>query len=277
MKVIVCKNMNKPDDGIASAVVGKLREFGIEAEFSDNVHAGCDLVITAGGDGTILHHGKNAAKLGLPLLGINTGRLGFMTTLETDELNKLEALREIIPRLKGDASAADSAVCPRMMLDIELEGQTFTALNDAVFYKDINSKLPDFKVLINGTVISELRADGLILSTPTGSTAYALSAGGPIIEPWIDLIELTPLAAHSLFNRPMILSADNPIEVRYDTRSEASGNYAVFLSVDGEKGIEFKRGESAVIRKSQLKLSLIDLNNNSFYNAVTNKLMKPLK
>jgi len=263
MKAIVCKNMNKPDDGVASQVVEKLREFGIDATFSDSAQADCDLIITVGGDGTILHHGKQAAKLGKPLLGINTGRLGFMTSVEKKELDKLKLLK-----------AGNWRVCSRMMLDVEIGGETHLALNDAVFYKDINSKLPDFYVSAKGTTISEIRADGLIISTPTGSTAYALAAGGPIIEPWLDCIELTPLCAHSLFGRPMILSAENPVTVGFEGASE---NLAVFASVDGLTGIEFKKGEKAVIKKSALRLSLIDLDGTSFYGAVSNKLMKSLK
>ncbi|MDR2531516.1 MAG: NAD(+)/NADH kinase [Oscillospiraceae bacterium] len=272
MKAVICKNLTKSDDPnceIISEVKGRLRGFGIEAEFSESVRADCDLIITVGGDGTILHHGKAAAKLGLPLLGINTGRLGFMTSLEINELDKLELLKT-----KG------FHICSRMMLDVEIGGQTHLALNDAVFYKDINSKLPDFKVHVNGTAISELRADGLILSTATGSTAYALSAGGPIIEPCMDCIELTPLCAHSLFNRPMILSAENPVTVHFDTRpslKDAPDNHAVFISIDGGRGIPFGKGEYATVRKSQLRLSLIDLVGGSFYKAVSNKLMRPLK
>jgi NAD+ kinase len=263
MKAIICKNAKKTDDGSVSAVLEKLRAFGIEAEFGDGIQAGCDLVITIGGDGTILHHGKKAAQLGLPLLGINTGRLGFMTSLELDELDKLELLRE----KKWEISS-------RMMLDVTIGGETFPALNDVVFLKDINSKLPEFKVGANDTVVSEIRADGLIVSTPTGSTAYALSAGGPIIEPWLDCIELTPVCAHSLFGRPMILSAENPLTVQFEGKSET---HRVFASVDGEQKIEFKNGESAAIRKSALHLDLINIGGRNFHSAVSNKLMKPLK
>jgi NAD+ kinase len=197
-----------------------------------------------------------------------------MTSLEFKELDKLELLVNIMPRLKGGIASAGSAVCSRMMLDVEIGGKTRLALNDVVFIKEIDSKLPDFKVSAKGILISEIRADGLIVSTPTGSTAYALSAGGPIIEPWLDCIELTPLAAHSLFGRPMILSAENPVTVRFEGTAD---NHAVFVSTDGEQGIELKKGDCVVVRKSALRLFLIDLDGGSFYGAVRNKLMKPLK
>ncbi|MCL2696733.1 MAG: NAD(+)/NADH kinase [Oscillospiraceae bacterium] len=263
MKAIICKNMKKPGDDSVSVVMERLRAAGIEAEFRDGVSAGCDLVITIGGDGTILHHGKAAARLGLPLLGINTGRLGFMTTLELDELDKLELL-----------GGGQWRTCSRMMLDVIIGGNTFLALNDVVFLKCLNSKLPEFKVFAGDNIISEIRADGLIISTPTGSTAYALSAGGPIIEPWLDCMELSPLCAHSLFGRPMILSSENPLTVSFDGSAEA---HRVYASVDGEQGPEFTAGEKAVIRKSALRLNLIDLGGNSFHGAVNKKLMKPLK
>jgi NAD+ kinase len=257
--------MKKPDGDIVNDVVARLRRAGVEADFSEAVHAGCDVIITIGGDGTILHHGKAAAKLGKPLLGINTGRLGFMTSLELKELDLLE-------RLAGQ----DWQVCSRMMLDVQIGADTFPALNDAVFYKDVNSKLPEFKVSADGFAVSEIRADGLILSTPTGSTAYALSAGGPIIVPWVDCIEFVPLCAHSLFGRPMILSAEKPVTVEFEGISDTD-NHSVFVSIDGEAGIPLQRGQSAAVRKSALRLSLIDLKGGSFYNAVHNKLMKPLK
>ncbi|MCL2638613.1 MAG: NAD(+)/NADH kinase [Oscillospiraceae bacterium] len=265
MKAIICKNEKKKDDRSSEAIAEvqkKLHEYGIESVLG-NICADCDLVIAVGGDGTILHHGKAAARLNLPLLGINTGRLGFMTTLEVSELDKLELLK-----------SGNWQTCPRMMLDVEIGGERLLALNDVVFLKDINSKLPEYKVSADGAIISELRADGLILSTPTGSTAYALSAGGPIIEPWLDCIELTPMCAHSLFNRPVILSAENPLTVHFDGNDDS---HSVFVSVDGGRGIEFKAGEKAVIRKSALRLSLINLGGRSFHAAVSNKLMKSIK
>ncbi|MCL2693869.1 MAG: NAD(+)/NADH kinase [Oscillospiraceae bacterium] len=264
MKAVICKNMKKPDTEIVSLILKTLHGFGIEAVFSDTAREDCDVVITVGGDGTILHHGKAAARLGKPLLGINTGRLGFMTSLEVHRLDELKRLKE------------NYSVCSRMMLDVEIGGEKHLALNDAVFYKDVSSKLPEFEVSVKGIVVSEIRADGLILSTPTGSTAYALSAGGPIIEPWLDCIEFTPLCPHSLFGRPMILSAMHPVTVEFEGTPD---NHAVFVSIDGEQGIEFKKGERAIISKSALRLSLIDLvpHGRGFYDKVHNKLMKPLK
>ncbi|MCL2109222.1 MAG: NAD(+)/NADH kinase [Oscillospiraceae bacterium] len=259
MKILVCKNKKKPDEGVVCEVLKRLRKLGHTVEFSEAVHENCDMIITVGGDGTILHHGKNAAKLNKPLLGINTGRLGFMTSLEADALDDL--------RLLSDEE--NYSISTRMMFDVSVNGEFFLALNDAVFQKSLNAKLPEFKVSADGNTVTEIRADGLILSTPTGSTAYALSAGGPIIEPRLDCIEFTPICAHSLFGRPMIFSAELKLKVEFDRK--------VFISIDGEKAIELQKEQSAIIKKSALKLSLIDLKSGSFYCAVREKLMRPLK
>jgi NAD+ kinase len=262
MKIIICKNLKKnqdPNCTVVTDIIAKLKSFGMSAEFSSTVHENCDLIITVGGDGTILHHGKAAARLNKPLLGINMGRLGFMTSIELGELDLLERLKN--PNINK-----------RMMLDVNIRGEKHLALNDAVFYRGQDSKLPEFTVKSNNHVISEVRADGLIISTPTGSTAYALSAGGPIIEPWLDCIELTTLCAHSLFGRPMIFSADEPLIIRYGDDDKRN----VFVTVDGETGIPLGKNEDVIIKRSELRLSLIDLKDGSFHLAVKNKLMKPL-
>lgn len=226
----------------------------------------CDVFITVGGDGTILKWGKRAAALGKPLLGINTGRLGFMTALETDEFSKIEALK-----------CGNYHISRRMLMNTEfIRGvgkKSYTALNDIVLSRDNYSKLPEFEVKINDITVSKIRADGLIFSTPTGSTAYALSAGGPIIEPTIECMEMTPLCAHTLLNRPMIFSGNDIITVTFVGYEGSS----VTASVDGDKGIAFSEGDVIRITKSDLELNLIDINGDSFYNSVNNKLIQPLK
>lgn len=226
----------------------------------------CDVVITVGGDGTILKWGKKAAALDKPLLGINTGRLGFMTALEIDEFNKIEALK------KGNY-----LISRRMLMNTKFirasEKKNYTALNDIVLSRDNYSKLPEFEVRINDITVSKIRADGIIFSTPTGSTAYALSAGGPIIEPTIECMEMTTLCAHTLLNRPMIFSGNDIITVSF----VGYENSTVSASVDGDSGIAFTEGDTIKISKSPLVLKLIDINGDSFYNSVNGKLIKPLK
>ena len=210
----------------------------------------------------MLKWGKKAAFAGKPLIGINTGRLGFMTAVDSDCLDKLSALT--------DGSCTFST---RMMLSADLSGEEITALNDIVLFKDVNSKLPEFTVRINGITVTKVRADGLIFSTPTGSTAYALSAGGPIIEPTVECIQLTHLCAHTLLNRPMIFSGTDVVTVSYAPYEGSRVN----MSVDGAHGTEFPADAELVIRKSPVALRIAEIGERSFYSTVSEKLMTPLK
>lgn len=287
MKIFVCVNPKKENSRKAFAsVVMKLKEFGAEilldsanreAAEKDGIvgaaygsaernAAECDVFVTIGGDGTILRWGKRAAAAKKPLLGVNTGRLGFMATLETDRLDKLEGL------FNGKYS-----ISRRMMIDVTLERKTETkklvALNDVVMFKSSASKLPEYVVSCDNAEVSRVRADGVIISTPTGSTAYSLSAGGPIIDPQLCCFELTSLCSHTLFNRPMIFSAESVLTAHY----VGYENSSVFVTVDGADSIDLHEDERIIIEKSDLELELIDLSENSFYNSIHNKLMRPLK
>ena len=281
MKVMICANLAKERSRKAAAdACAKLNEIGflpmIEKQYknvikvdnavyaqTDSLIADCDMFMTIGGDGTILKWGQKAAACNKLLLGINTGRLGFMTSIESGELDTLERLR-----------TGEYTVSRRMMLDIEYEGKgNYSAINDVVFSKCRYSKLPEFIVSVEEYEVTKIRADGIIFSTPAGSTAYSLSAGGPIISPDAQCIEFTPLCAHSLFGRPMIFSADSEITVRFSAYEDSG----VSLSIDGNDDMDFKEGEIIKIRRSEQQLSIIDINGSSFYKAVHNKLMRPLK
>jgi len=218
----------------------------------DNI-CDADVVITIGGDGTILRAGKQAALHGKPLLGINTGQLGFMATLEKDELDKLQRLKT------GEYSTSR-----RMLLDVDVGGENHLALNEVVLHRKA-MRLPEFAVSRNETEVMKVRADGVIVATPTGSTAYSLSAGGPIIEPEMWCFLVSAICPHTLFNRPMIFSHDSKISV-------CAKN--VFVSVDGE---EVRESEKVTITKSKYHLDLIDIDGNNFYDSIHDKLMKPLK
>ena len=226
----------------------------------------CDMLLTIGGDGMILKWGRKAAAAGKPLVGINTGRLGFMTAVDMDRLDKLTAL------CNGDYS-----ISRRMMLSAEIcsEGKkrSFNVLNDIVLFKNVGSKLPEYVVRINGTVVTNIRADGLIISTPTGSTAYALSAGGPIIAPEVECIELTALCAHTLWNRPMIFSSSDTVSITHVRYEHSSVN----MSADGREGIDIVPGEEIVIRRSETAFDLVEIGGRGFYSTVNEKLMTPIK
>lgn len=284
MKILICSNLKKEKTlSVLPEAVRVINECGMTAvmpksaaDFYSNPDVeyisepvsleNIDILLTIGGDGTILKWAKKAALADKPLLGINTGRLGFMTSLEPEEL-------ELLSRLKS----GEYSVSRRMLMKAEIVSEkntkSYLALNDIVLAKDSYSKLPEFSVCSNGFVVSRIRADGLILSTPTGSTAYALSAGGPIIEPDAECMELTPLCAHTLLNRPMIFSGNDKITVSY-AGYEGS---AVKVSVDGDSGIYLGENDRIEICKSDVTFRLIDINGSSFYDALNNKLLRPLK
>ena len=284
MKALICTNFKKEKSiALVPKLIKALEKNGIvpmmplnsrEHFLSDDVVYAdesdilteTDVFITIGGDGTILKWGKKAALLNKPLLGINTGRLGFMTALETDEFDKINVLK-----------SGNYHISKRMLMNgvFSVSGKTknYLALNDIVLSKDSYSKLPEFTVKINNIIVSKIRADGIIFSTPTGSTAYALSAGGPIIEPTVECIELTHLCAHTLLNRPMIFSGNDVITVSFSGYEGSS----VSASVDGDSGIMLNEGDEIIIKKSDTYLNLIDISGGSFYNSVSNKLMQPLK
>lgn len=284
MKIVIFPNFGKKNAlSAALECCGILNGLGMEIyaadcykkEFADkkfmnfgdieDIIAACDIVIAIGGDGTILKASAHAARFDKPLMGINTGRLGFMASMEPDELHMLSKLKD-----------GDYAVEMRMMIDASVvrEGETIfedAALNDVVVSRPY-SKIADYEVYTGGIAVSSIRSDGIIFATPTGSTAYALSAGGPILEPRTECIQLTPICPHSLFARTMIFTADRTLEAKH-----FSSDDSVYFSVDGKARRQLMKNDTLVIKKSEKKLRLIDIKGNSFFDAVNNKLMNPIK
>jgi NAD+ kinase len=261
MTIYICINRSKPQAlALLPEIERRLHALGIAV--ADRPQD-CDIILTVGGDGTILHHGKTAAELKKPLLGINTGTLGFMANVEPEELDKLSRL-----------TAGAYRISRRMLAEITIPGEEtpLLAVNDVVFSRIAENRgqsLPEFTVKINNNTVCRLRADGMIFSTPTGATAYALSAGGAIIEPELNLLELTPICAHTLFSRAIIIGADTPAHITCDSD--------VHLCVDGGTLIQLYRGESVRVQRSPLTLDIIDLESNSFFDSLNNKLTKPMK
>jgi len=234
----------------------------LELSLVDDV-LNCDIVITIGGDGTILEVAKEAAELEKPLLGINTGRLGFMANLETSELTSPHET-DWLQRLKN----SDYSISVRMLLNVMVDNKNYTALNDVVLHREATSRLPEFAVFRGNHEVLKLRADGMIVTSPTGSTAYSLSAGGPIIQPELECFMVTAVCPHTLFNRPMIFPTNTPLYVR--TKN-------VSAIVDGYVVAELTVESDITVLKSDACLKLIDIDGNSFYNSIHNKLMRPLK
>lgn len=227
----------------------------------------CDFILVSGGDGTILRHAKKLSQYGKAILGLNSGRLGFMATLEHDEMELLE-----------DFCKGNYYVSERMMLEAKVflksgESHCYTALNDVVMMKSVGCKIADYEVSKRDTVVSSLRADGLIFSTPTGASAYSLSAGGPLIEPELECIEFTQICPHSLFARSMIFSPDSVLKARFETNNNAK----VILSIDGVNEVYLTQDDYVLISQSESTVKLIDITGNSFTNSINKKLMMPLK
>ncbi len=240
---------------------------GINYTDTDSGVSQCDVMISVGGDGTILKCARYASKYGKKLLGINCGRLGFMATLERGELRLLERL------ISGEYGVDERMMlCVRVVLEDGSEN-CLTALNEAVISGGYGSGIRDFTVLADGVTVSSLRADGLIFSTPTGASAYSLSAGGPLIEPSLDCIEFTQICPHSLFARTMLFSPEKLIEVRFKADKPAK----VALSVDGRPPVSLSENGRLYISRSEHRLSLIDIRGGSYFSAINHKLMQPVK
>lgn len=228
----------------------------------EQLFEGCDLAVTAGGDGTIIHTAKIAATAQKPLIGVNVGRLGFAADVEPEEIGSLSRL------LTGGYE-----IQKRMLLDVSVKDdkaveQSFLAVNDAIISRGEMSRIIDMQVFLDGQKISAYRADGLLFSTPTGSTAYALSAGGPIIEPEMECILMTPVCPHSLYSRSVLFDRDSTLTV---TASIDDGCKAV-LTVDGQQSVNLKPAHRVVIKKSSLCLNMLTLHRHNFYTQLNKKL-----
>lgn len=223
-----------------------------------------DLVICFGGDGTILHMAKAATKRGLPLLGVNIGTMGFMAELENTELEKLKLL-----------ATGKYRIDSRMMLDVIVQRDREIifhdiCLNDAVITKGAVARIVHLAVKCDGVQAMECGGDGVIISTPTGSTAYSLSAGGPIVEPEADSIIITPICSHDVASRCIVASGKRVISVGMTSSSRRNA----YLSVDGGKTLRLNMGDVVTIKKSKLETKLVRLNDRSFYDVVNLKFRK---
>ncbi len=234
------------------------------AAFADSIEQlfeTADAAVTVGGDGTIIHSAKYAAQTATPLIGVNVGRLGFAADVEVNEIGDLKKL------VSGGCEAEE-----RMLLDIEVvsNGQAahYLAVNDAVVTHGTLSKIVDFHLFLDGEQISRYRADGLLFSTPTGSTAYSLSAGGPILAPEMDCILMTPVCPHSLFSRSVLFSEGADLSVKVKIPEGCS----CVLSIDGETNINITEDDVIHIKKSALSLTLLSVKKRNFYRKLNEKL-----
>ena len=274
MIVAVLPNLDKHGSSDVVERLGVLlKQLEIEAYLPDSICAAdfsflpeeelyrkADVLITIGGDGTIIRYAKRAAQDHKPVLGINAGRMGYLANIEQNEL-------ELITNLK----TGNYVVEKRMMLSVRVAENgrqvgEYTALNDAVITSGCIARIIDIAAGVGKDFI-HYRADGLILSTPTGSTAYSMSAGGPIIDPLTQNMCITPICSHSLSAKPILLGAENTVRVKAYSKKRTD----IYLTVDGRRVCPVRPYTEIYVRRSPLYAQLIRLNDRSFYNTLSTK------
>ena len=223
-----------------------------------------DLVICFGGDGTILHMAKTATRKGIPILGVNIGTMGFMAELESSELGELKRL-----------ATGDYTTDGRMMLDVTVQRDRDIifhdiCLNDVVITKGAVARIVHLAVKCDSVEAMECGGDGIIVATPTGSTAYSLSAGGPIVEPEAKNIIITPICAHDVGSRCIVASDKRVVTVNMVRNARRNA----YVSVDGGKAFRLNMGDVVTIKKSNLETKLIRLKDRSFYDVVNAKFKR---
>jgi NAD+ kinase len=271
---VVAKRSSHEAAGTAAELAEWLRRRGLEVfldgstltalgrnEPAFSPAAAYDLVVVLGGDGTLLAAAR-ALEPGIPILGVNLGNLGFLTEISRADL--YPALVHVLAgRFRTEA---------RSLFDVERRGdsrapESFRVLNDAVITKSALSRIIDLTMEVDGHLIARYRSDGLIISTPTGSTAYNLSAGGPIVNPLLPVAVLTPICPHALSLRPIVVPGSSRIQVTLETDREE-----VFLTLDGQEGTELRYHETVAVTQSAASVHLVKVSDRSFYDNLREKL-----
>jgi len=221
----------------------------------------CDLIVVLGGDGTLLSVARTFGDR-TPILGVNLGNLGFLT-----ELNRAELYPALVRALAGKYEIES-----RALLAVELDRSdgpptAYRAMNDAVVAKTALSRIIELSLRVDGELVSRFRADGLIVSTPTGSTAYNLSAGGPILQPRLPVMVLTPICPHSLSLRPIVVPDSSRVEITLETQREE-----VYLTIDGQEGTTIGYGETASMTRGEQSVRLLRLSGRTYFDGLRGKL-----
>jgi NAD+ kinase len=238
-----------------------LRAHGIEEDTPFDPDEPYDLVVALGGDGTLLSVARTLVP-GVPILGVNLGNLGFLT-----EINRGELYPAMVQALSGRFHAEE-----RSLFDVELRrdggaSQSFRVLNDAVITKSALARIIELTLEVEGHLIARFRSDGLIISTPTGSTAYNLSAGGPIVNPLLPVAVLTPICPHALSMRPIVVPDAGPIDITLETQREE-----VYLTLDGQEGTAVGFHDTVRVTRSAATVHLARVGGHSFYHNLRGKL-----
>ena len=274
ISLIVNKDKKRASE-VASAAAALLRSMGAEvlscddcpvdgttiSDTAESMIRESDIAVTVGGDGTIIHNAKYAALYDKPLLGINLGRIGFVANIEPDEIDELKKLFDGSYRIQR-----------RMLLEITVRKdgseQSFTAVNDVVIHRDSLSGMVDLSVEFDGERIISYRADGMLFATPTGSTAYSFSAGGPVVQPDMRCILHAPVCPHALSSRQVVFGEDAVLSARVLPSSDLK----CYMTVDGQYHIPVSSDDIITVRRSPLELQLIILKEKNFYTLLNEKL-----
>jgi NAD+ kinase len=236
---------------------------GLEIANRTEIGEQCDLVIVMGGDGTMLNAARSLVDYEVPILGVNLGRLGFLADVSPSEIpHRLEAV------LNGHfREARRSLLHAQVLREDQVTGEA-DALNDVVVHKREVARMIEVDTFVDGRFLNAYRADGLIISTPTGSTAYALAGGGPIIHPGLEAVELVPICPHTLTHRPIVVKADSVIEVVLNAATTTQTQ----ITCDGQISLAIEPGDHIVIRKKNRKARLIHPLNHDYFELLRAKL-----
>lgn len=267
MKIGIYTNHNKDNNHLITSKLCEIcAKLGVEAVIFDDERdemtrlsyliSASDVLIVLGGDGTILRISKLASKVKLPILGINLGRLGFLTEIENDSLET--AVKSL---LDGNYTVEE-----RGMLCVEFKNKSYLALNETMVGRSTH-KIVNTELYLNDKFFHSYHADGLIVSTPTGSTAYSLSAGGPVLAPELNAMVVTTVCPHSLYNRPIVIPSSHSVVMRV-----AKGSPKSVLMVDGEYMAEMSEGDEVRVSSSELNAKFIRLKEYNFFARLEEKL-----
>lgn len=256
MKIGVFTNADKDPQGeVRRAVEASCKKFGVAvSDYAENEYF--DFIVSIGGDGTILRVAKESAKAGVPILGVNRGTVGFLTEIESSGLD--EAIEKLVKR--------EYVLERRSLLDVTVRGEHYYALNDAVVMRTNGGRVIAMQISVNGEHALSTMCDGYIASTPTGSTAYSLSAGGAIIAPSAAVIALTPVNPHALHARCMVVNSGADVAMKFCSGEGAS------LFIDGNVVMQLEVGETVSVTGWDMSAMFVRLKQRSFYSRLTDKL-----
>ena len=255
-------------DAVFETETAALAGTGIAAKSHsrDEIPRHVDLIVVMGGDGTLLSMATRIAEAGLeiPIVGVNFGSLGFLTEIRIDEL--YEALQSVID---GTATIDQRAMLAAEAYRSRERFDSRTVLNDVVFTKGALSRIIELSVSVSTGLVTKVKADGLIITSATGSTAYNLAAGGPIVHPRVDAIGITPIAPHTLTNRPIVIPGSETIEVRPNIDVGAD---EIYVTYDGQAGYPLQKGDVVRVRKAERSLRLVRAPVRSYFEVLREKL-----